>query len=354
MIRIPWIFCCLIVIAAAISAHAAGYFVDAGVGDDADTGISAASPFATIQRAIDAASENPGPDTIQIASGEYVENLTIDDDEKLTLTGGDGVVVTAADAGDDVITVKAGDVTISALKVTNGDNGIKTKGFETSLTLKNVDVSENDNHGLSAKKVGSVTISGGSFSDNGGDGIKVGDEDNETYVKSVTIRGGTFLNNDSDGIDLERIVIVTIMNTMVDGSGDEGLEVDECGSVTVIGGAYTNNRDDGLDLDKSQSVRIVSVLAADNGNGNGDGNGLQIELESGFEMEEAIIINCDFLGNSQNGVQIVEGGGVIHAVTLINITARDNAESGLQVFISGKAKVANITSEYNGVVDILP
>ena len=350
MIRIPWIFCCLIVIAAATSAHAAGYFVDAGVGDDANAGISAASPFATIQRAIDAASENPGPDMIHIASGEYVENLTIDDDEKLTLAGSDGAVVTAADAKDNVITVKAGDVTISDLKVTGGDNGIKTKGSETSLTLRDVDVSENADRGLSAKKVGSVTISGGSFSGNGGDGIKVGDEDNEFYVKSLTVTGAAFSNNDSDGLDLEKITTVTIINTTVDGSDDEGLEVDVCTSVTVIGGAYTNNADDGLDIDNSQSVRVVSVLAT----GNGEGNGLQIELEEGFEMEKAVVVNCEFLGNGQNGVQIVEDGGVIHAVALTNITARDNVQSGLKIVVSGKAKVTNITSEDNGAADILP
>jgi len=81
MICIRWSFCCLIVIVAATSVHAAGYFVDAGAGDDANAGISAASPFASIQRAIDAALENPGPDMIQLASGEYDENLVIDDDE---------------------------------------------------------------------------------------------------------------------------------------------------------------------------------------------------------------------------------------------------------------------------------
>jgi hypothetical protein len=340
----------LIIIVAATSVHAAGYFVDADAGDDTNPGISEESPFASIQRAINAASENPGPDMIRIASGEYAENLVINDDEKLVLNGSDGAVVTAADAEDDVIAIKAGDVTISDLEVTGGDNGIKTKGSETSLTLREVDVSDNADRGLNAKSVGSVTIIGGSFSDNGGDAIKVGDEDSETYVESLTVTGTTFSNNDSDGLDLEKITTVIVRDTIVDGSGDEGLEVDICVSVTVIGGAYTNNADDGLDIDNSQSVRVVSVLST----GNGEGNGLQIELEEGFEMEEATIVNCEFLGNGQNGVQIVEDGGVVHFVKLTDITARDNVESGLQIVISGSAKLADITSEDNGAGDVLP
>jgi hypothetical protein len=190
----------LIVFVAATSAHAAGYFVDADAGDDANAGMSAASPFATIQRAIDTAAENPGPDMIHIASGEYVENITIVDNEKLTLSGSGGVVMTAADAAEDVIAVKAGDVTISGFKIAGGDNGIKTKGSETSLTLRDVDVSGNADRGLNAKSVGSVTISGGSFSDNVDDGIKIGDEDNEYYVKNLDVAGVTFENNGSDGV----------------------------------------------------------------------------------------------------------------------------------------------------------
>jgi len=41
-----------------------------------------------------------------------------------------------------------------------GGDGIQNKGFEGSLTLRNVDVSENAGRGLNAKEIGSLTISG--------------------------------------------------------------------------------------------------------------------------------------------------------------------------------------------------
>lgn len=349
MIHKRWSYCCLIVIAAVTSAQAAGFFVDADLGDDGNAGTSAASPFQTIQRAIDQAEATPGPDMIHIASGNYTENLAINDADKLTLTG-DGAVVTAADAGEDVIAIKAGDVAISGLAVTGGDNGIKTKGSETSLALRDVDVTVNADRGLNAKEVGSVTIVGGTFADNGGDAMKVGDEDSETYVSSLKVAHTSFSNNGSDGLDLEKITAIHLTNLTVEGSGDEGLEVDMCASVTVIGGTYTNNADDGLDIDNSQSISIVSVIST----GNGEGNGLQIELEDGFELQNATVVNCEFLGNGQNGVQIVEYGGIVNQVKLTNITAANNAESGLEVVISGSAKVTNITSEGNGTDDILP
>jgi len=325
---------CFIVVVAATTGSAAGYFVEAAAGSDSNTGISAASAFATLQRAVEAAAENSGPDMIHVASGEYIENVVIDDIKRLTLLGGHGTVVIATDAEHDVFEIKGGDVTLANMTVTGGDSGIKTEGSETSLNLRDMDVSGNVDRGLNAKEVGYVRISGGLFADNGGDAIKVGDEDDDTYVHCLSVKGATFSNNGSDALDLEEITAVDIKNTVVDGSADEGLEVDGCVSVTVIGGSFTNNADDGLDIDNSQSVRLVSVLSAGN-----EGNGLQIELEEGFEMEGAVMTHCDFSGNDENGVQIVEDGGVVQKVKLTHVAATDNMASGLEIVIAGNLKL---------------
>ncbi|MHC4207789.1 MAG: hypothetical protein ACYSTT_24305, partial [Planctomycetota bacterium] len=123
MRRTYWIYCCFFVIAVATTVQGAAFFVDP-VGSDSNSGISAASPFQTIQRAIDEAEATPGPDMIQIASGVYVENLTIEDDEKLTLSGSSPCTVVAADSDENVIGIEGGDVTLSGLEVTGGDDGI--------------------------------------------------------------------------------------------------------------------------------------------------------------------------------------------------------------------------------------
>ena len=61
-------------------------FFVAPTGNDANTG-GAADPFLTIQRGINQAAVNPGPDTVQVASGTYTEQLSISDAAPLTLVG---------------------------------------------------------------------------------------------------------------------------------------------------------------------------------------------------------------------------------------------------------------------------
>ena len=267
MICIRWTFCCLIVVAAT-SAHAAGYFVDADAGNDANPGISPAYPFRTIQRAIEEALQKPGPDMIHIASSDYEENLTINDPDKLTLTGSDGCAVIAPNGSGNVISISSGDVTISSLTITGGENGIQAEGTTTSLALRDVNLSGNAERGLDAEGVLSVTIARSVFAENGGDGLKV------EAAEAVQIRDTAIWDNGSDGIDLEVIRAVDLTDLTVDGNADEGLEVDDCGSVHVVQGTYSSNADDGLDIDNTLSIRIVSVMSMGNG-----GNGLQIEAE---------------------------------------------------------------------------
>jgi len=346
MRRVYWM-CCVLVVAEAAMVQGAAFFV-APEGDDANTGISAASPFQTLQLAIDVAAATAGPDTIHIAAGVYAENLEIDDPDKLTLAGkGSGVVLDGG--GSDVITIKSGDVTISDLTITGGDDGIQTKGFEGSLTLRNVDISENADRGLDAKEIGSVTISGSMFSANGDDGIRVGDSDGEVFVHSVTIRHTVFLDNDGDGIDLEKIADIDVTDVTAEANGDEGLEVDDSGSVSVVGGFYANNDDEGIDVDDAQSIRVVSVVSMENG-----GSGFQHEAEGDFDTESVTIVNSVFSGNGVNGVEIVEDEAEVAQVRLTNVTAENNDGSGLYVVISGTAKVTNITSEGNRDDDVLP
>ena len=197
-----WKYSCLLVLIGAATVHAATFFVDAGLGDDANPGISAASAFRTVQRAIDEATLRPGPDMIQVAAGEYLENLSISDADGLTLSGSSGAVVVAADPSRDVLTISAGDVSISSLAIVGGDKGISAQGSEAtavSLSLRDVVVTGNEDDGLNAEDVVSVSIAHAVFMDNGSDGIKV-----ET-TEAVNIQATTVSDNGSDGIDLEEI-----------------------------------------------------------------------------------------------------------------------------------------------------
>lgn len=346
MIRTRWSYCCLFVIAVATSAHAATFFVDADLGDDSNSGTSASSPFATIKRAIAEAADTPGPDTIRIASGEYVEKLKITDNDKLTLTGSGDTVVIGTSGSKYVIKIEAGDVTISNMTITGSKDGIKAEpgeeGDTISLTLRDVVVTGNADEGLQAENVTSVTIVGGTFSGNADDGIKV------EVADAVTITGATVSDNGGDGIDLEVIGTIKVTRLTVDGNGDEGLEVDDSGSVLVVQGTYSNNEDEGLDIDNTLSIRLVSVVSTGN-----VGSGFQVEADK-MEIESVSVVASSFLGNGEDGIQIVEDGFVVHKVTLTNITATGNVKSGLKIDVSGSVRVTNITSEENGEDDILP
>ncbi len=109
MKRASWMYSCLAILVVAASAHGTTFFVDAAGGADTNTGLSAATPFATIQWAVDQAAANPGPDLIQIAAGEYRENIVIADPDKLMLSGTGGVAVAAPDNTRNGITVYSGD-----------------------------------------------------------------------------------------------------------------------------------------------------------------------------------------------------------------------------------------------------
>jgi hypothetical protein len=278
---------------------------------------------------------------IHIASGVYVENLAIEDDEKLTLSGSSPCTVVAADPDENVIGIEGGDVTLSGLEVTGGDDGINADDM-ISLTVRNVVVTGNGDKGLKAGDTSSVHITDCTFSQNDSDGIKLEGVD-------VAHISGVSLSENSDGIDIESSGDINISKLTATENEDEGVEVDDTESVSINGATVSDNGDDGLDLDDTQSIRLVSVISMGNA-----GNGLQIEAEGHFDTETLTVVNCVFSENGEDGIKIVEESAEVYAVRLTNITAQYNVESGLDIAVSGSVKLAKVISEDNGEGDILP
>lgn len=370
--------------------------------DDVDSGGAGTidDPFGSIQDGIDAAAANEGPDTVMIAPGDYVENLTIDDPAPLTLQGTPVSVVTAEDGAENTIDVNAVDVTIRQLTISGGRNGIMATGEEGSLTVVDVDaigntyveLGEDDEPiaGLNCDKLGEVTIIRGNYSGNGaledvnedhhgiyltkvdvisadqvtaegngergfyckkgsaalikhvnfsnnpGDGFKSKGTDN------MTIIGGMFQNND-DGLDIEDIDLLVVRNVTARGNGDEGLEVDESDEIQVIGGKFSYNEGDGLDLDNSTSISVRNVVSMLNGK-----HGLQIEAET-QSVENVSIVRSVFSHNAESGVSIVEvepeegeEAATIDEVFLCLLTGVMNGDNGLEIEM---ADTSNVTAK---------
>jgi len=393
MKRAHWMYCCLAIAVIATSAQGATFFVNADTGDDSNAGTSAAKPFYRIQTAIDAAALRPGPDMIQIANGEYRENLAISDTDELTLLGGTGVVVIAANASKDVIKISRGDVSLAEMAVTGGNKGIAptgSAGEPVSLSLRDVVVMDNSGDGVKATSVGNVDASQCAFVDNGGTGLKVQTADSVTVshcsfegntgrglrsedVKSTTVSHCQVLNNNDDGIkvvtavlnrtkasfsisdttisasaddgiDLEavgdiRVTNVTVQNTI----GDDGMSIDDGASVVVIDSTFMNSNADGLDMDDTESIRLVNVTSTGN-----NGSGFQIKAEEHYNIESVNIVGSEFSDNGLDGIWIVEEGTVVERVSLTSVTANDNGESGWDIVVTGPVKLSAVTSEGNG------
>jgi hypothetical protein len=381
----------MVVVAA--SAHGATFFVNAGTGDDSNPGTSAAKPLLTIQTAIDAAALRPGPDMIQIAKGEYQENLAISDADGLTLSGGNGVLIVAANASKDVIKISWGDVSLSEVTITGGNKGIAptgSAGKPVSLSLQDVVVMDNSGDGVKPANVVDVRASQCMFLGNGGTGLKVQTADSVTVshctfegntgrglrsedVKSTTVSHCQFLDNNDDGIkvvtaalnrtkaslsisdttisgsaddgiDLEaigdvRVTNVTVRNTV----GDDGMSIDDTVSVVVIDSMFTNSNADGLDMDDTESIRLVNVTSTGNNN-----SGFQITAEEHYNIESVNIVGSEFSDNGLDGIWIAEEGSVVERVSLTSVTANDNGESGWDISVTGPVKLSATTSQGNG------
>lgn len=300
----------------------------------------------SIQAALDEAAVLPGADIVLLGPGTHFGQLEIEDEDPLTLRGAGDAVIDAGDDDEDVIKVEGGDVTIQNVGITGGDDGIDAEGMAgagDSLTLIGVEVWGNADRGIEADDIDHVTIKNADVWDNQGDGIKI-----EVAVSALIVNVDSSGND--DGMDIEEAESVSLRNVVVSENGDEGLEVDNVGSVEVTQATAWRNDDEGFDIDDTESILLRSVEAIGNGE-----NGFQAESED-VTIQQITVIGSRFAENGEDGVQVrEEGGGVVEAVLLQGVVARDNVESGLDIDVSGAVTLRGVRyglSEGNGEVDM--
>lgn len=311
------------------TSHAATLFVDGNGGDDQGGGNSctiAASPCATIQRAIDAALAG---DTIEIADAVYTEILTVD--KALVMRGqsrAGTVIQAAADrgaAGNRVISVaddtafELSDATVrhgrAGVSIGSSDNGGGLECLGGDLLLERVTFTRNDatgqGGGLSSGE-NVVVMADVIFSDNGNSSTQGG--------------GGAFLGGN--------FVVTDVALTNV------GFENNTVGGV---GG--------GLQLDNAQAVLRDVVFTGNDSGDNGGGLGYE---GSNSVVSSLQLGNVMFVGNSA-----ADFGGGMYAVTndtpydMVNVLFSGNfADSGGALFnqtgLDGGSRVlTNVTMSGN-------
>ncbi len=164
--------------------------------------------FETIQDAIDAAAAG---EEVIVLEGTYAENLTIATDD-LTLTGHTGVatdVVIAPPAAGNGIDITGNNALIRHLQVTAAtQHGIFASAVDT-VTLDNVQSDSHTQDGFHAENItGTVTVTGGVFLDNGGDGVFIDGAD------TVTLTDTTASNNGDDGVELAEIATAATLEAV--------------------------------------------------------------------------------------------------------------------------------------------
>ena len=389
------------------------FFVDGAAAGGGDG--SAEAPFVTIQEGVDAAAGHEGADTVKVHAGTYQEHLQINDTDGLRIEGLPAATIESPDSEDNVISILAGDVTLQKLTIQNGRNGIEATGnslrlhdvnvqfsegilipdpddpgdtiavgghgviatemesvevlggnyshngdFEDmhgilverveDVRLTNVTATENGQHGVDANRIGTLTVVGGTYVHNlDGDGIHVDRTD------TLVILGGVYSDNDGDGIDLRRTDDARISGVTVERNGNEGIEVDDTGTLRVVGSTVVGNAEDGLDIDDTAFIYLIGVRSMNNGFDDPDdpGSGLQVEAEDDLDTELLLVVGSVFSGNAADGIQISEPDDDkrVLRVDLRAVTVSDNAESGLDIDISGTFNASAVTSTNNGEDD---
>jgi hypothetical protein len=374
------------------------------IGERAAAAVIIVGAGESIQAALDTAAASSGPDTVQLAAGEYVESITIQDAGTVILAGSSETVILSpldddGDPEDNVVNIRSGNVILRRLTLTGGNDGIEAEPDSPEtvlhLSLLHVRIESNEARGLDADDVGDITILDSSISDNGNDGINVESagaivilgtivSSNESdgiqlqspasvVIKSSTVDGNgqdgiqvenstsvdivqTVVANNGgadpeddpeDGIDLEDIDAARLTGVRVSGSFDDGLEIDAVGTVDVVDSSFSGNEVDGMDIDDCPDIFILNVVSSDNGS-----DGYQTEAEN-VDIEAIVIIAGEFSRNGDSGVSIVETApAVIQSVTSILVRAQENDGSGFEILTSGEVRMKAISSIDNGAPDI--
>ena len=304
-------------------------------------------PGDKIQDAIDSAAANPGADTVLIRSGEYEENLEIEDSDSLTIQGIGEVTIKAADSGEDVIDMRdaSGDVTLRNLNLSGGERGVdankKSGAKGGSLTLQRVNIDADEKDALKAEELDSLVVIKSTFQ-SGDDGMDIEDTSNVRIIQSSVVD-----TSDACADDPQNCQSVA----------DDGIAIDDADSVLIVGGEYAHaiGEDDegkptgeGIDIDSSGRIRVINVDVHDNGK-----NGLQIEA-NGETISSVFIAGSTFDNNADDGIEIVANDdGEIENVRLVGNSSNDNGGAGYNIDTDGNVAGAGNTASGNAS-DTLP
>ena len=291
-------------------------------------------------------------DGVLIADGGTTASFT---NGTYSANGWDGIVLESF----------SGAVTMTGVTASSNvdDDGVDLDSIGGVVTLTNMTIEDNGDDGAVVGNVNSLTISGGSFSDNyywginvydvtgavqvtnatiDGNGTSIGESGLYIYTAgSVSVDGGWFRDNGWDGIDCYDVTgAVTLTNVTVTGNGDDGVFVQDAGSVSVSGGTFSNNLDNGLDFeDIAGDVTVTNATASTNTN-----EGLDVDGAADVTVEGGIF----------SGIKVGYVGSLIGDVDSLTIqTSAVTSTRSVEAYVSGAITITADLTATTGASTIL-
>ncbi len=271
--------------------------------------INVPADFATIQAAVDAATEG---DEIVVAPGTYAESVSWTG-RGLTLRSSAGPAVTIIDGGDTQSVLSAGNISTSVV----------IDGF----TITNGATNGGDGAGLVLTNVADGTIRNCIVSEN---------------VADNASGGGAYLNAGTYTVEN-----TTFINNRISGGGSGGGLYIEASTVSITGGLFSGNRNPGGSgggievLDESANVTITGVTFIDNSAEGGSGGAVDAVFGATLTVRSSTFTN-NGIGEFTNtfGGAIQAGDGTL---TVENSIFNGNGDSAISTGATGSITGSTFT-----------
>lgn len=279
-------------------------------------------------------------------TGASLQNLNAVTPKAVTLTGTNTF---SNNSSSGLAISSIGVVTINNLIANNnGYDGANINNNNTNATNVGVKLTgtsvfgDNTNSGLSIDSKGAVTLSNVYANSNNAYGVFISNTAAST-VQGVTFSGtNEFKYNTIHGLSIVSKGTITLNNLNANSNGQMGISINNTGTamspISITGtNTFNLNGYSGLFISYSVSggaVTLNNITANDNGQSGFTGYGASIGNSTGTTFKGVTLTGTNsFSNNYDSGLAISSSG----AVTLNNVTANNNASSASGVFISNQA-----------------
>lgn len=242
-------------------------------------------------------------DRIQVASGEYLENIVLDKEVQLIGSGKEATTINCSE-GSYGVKILVNNVTIKGFEITeSGNDGIYVSGAHSNITIEDCIISNCGGYGIF----------------HGGSSVEASPD--------VTISENQIIYCTNDGILLQYVSSGTIQNNIVS-HNDFGLSLSYSSSVDVTNNQIFSNEMRGIDIRRSDSIRIVKNDIHENGlygittQGNMnffEDNTITYHAYSGISLDEA-----DLNEIIKNQINHNTNRGITASGSISNLTITDN------------------------------